>query len=647
MNQGNKDLIVAWLQTYGWWLVILLLLVAFILFANDAYGATQKYSIEERPFDTQLEYGEQHLGYFIVNNDGFRSKTIKWNNLQNATFDKTDKLDWQGSDNIRIYKDNEHKITLSADDSPYSFSETGTYKINLTNSNKTSEVEVVSRSNKLINLSVETENDNLNVKHPDSIDISDGNKNINMSINANESLEPGDYNINFIFDDGITKELINKTVTMPRFRTFKILNNTLKDDYKLQAGKVQELGTMTVQNTGNTDFNIDSFEYGNISQFITTQDTLNLYKDNKVSFQLYAQLPLKQTSGYFEGRIQLVGGNTSYDHNLSINITDKTNPKILNISYDDMVVYKDAKIYVRAEDNVFLERCELEIDNETFKSKFDGQECMIELSKEVPKDYEANISVYDSSNNVNSTQENLTFTKINAVSDIEELVMPTKKHGNYAEGVVLNLSEDIPKPINITMTDYHSDKDNVKSDMEFKYADSEYQKIEDINDTYQFDTNGSVILRLRNANSTKYYGELKIDYPNMLNVSNSKKIIKFEGEHVDYGVPEPFTRVLPGDGEHKISCDVINTGNLDSTKLDCNFLYDISGSTTSDMFVVFNTERLENIHKNYNNTINNLNDENHSLGLILTITILTSISIVFLVFVLMRRGIFVTMVRDR
>jgi len=586
-----------------WFRKIVMVLVVLIALMGNVSAVTPDYDLRVLLNET-LDYGSNKIGEMVLVDEGYVPDTIPISNFTNYTADRYDKIIWRGESTVDVILEDTYKTSISKGDK-YQLRKNGRYRVvSVGNSSNYATIRTRNPENNRVKI---------NIKAPDGIElytdrngieIEDSEENVDIFANVSRRVNPGEYKIRIDTNNSFLNKSEIYFVDMPLFSEWEIVNDTIKNYNTLQAGEVIEVGTMRVRNIGNAEFDVKAELMGNASKFLNIQNSLLLYERNSVYFQLYAQIPLDEKSAIYKSNLRIYTNDSQYTKNITLNITDKIPPKILNISWQNNTVYKESSIIIKASDNVLLDNCVFIMNNMTYDSEFKNKVCTLYPQINKSKKYFSTIKVYDSNGNINETTENIPYDKMKAISEIGNVDMSTVKYGKRSVEMFFNITENLPEPIVLELEEYSTDSSNITIgedyEIEVEYGNGVQGLFTEDNKTVKISDKGSVYLIVKNKNVTNYYGEIKVRVPEFVESDRYNILTKFEGRSASYGLPNPFSKEWPGG--HTLFCDVEDTGNLETSKYDCEYKYNIQGGEERNVMVPVSVSEWESIQNRVDET---------------------------------------------
>lgn len=181
------------------------------------------------------------------------------------------------------------------------------------------------------------------------------NRTVNLTGYVSEDFSPGTYNAEsiFVFDQR-SNEKETYDVAVAEVVNWTVGNVTTQANISVdQRGR---FGTVTVENHGNTDVSLTAEVTGPISQFVSTNPSIDVFLDN-AELTLEYDVARDARFGRYTGNLVLTRGvNGSNDTvrrvNLSTTVLDDIYPEMGEVQVDDLMATRSTTFTVEATDNL-------------------------------------------------------------------------------------------------------------------------------------------------------------------------------------------------------------------------------------------------------------------------------------------------------
>lgn len=497
--------------------------------------------------------------------------------ITSITLQRNDFLRWEGNNSI-IVKDNTTIIGVVASGERLAMQNTGTYTYH-PNGNTTNTATITVIPEPTETLTITTQGDPFEITHSNKITINNQEHYINLTINIPQDTSPGDHPITIKLNSPYKNTTINHTITILEDRGWKLTENQPWENttrITMRAGEAKSIGEVFLESTGNTNVELNTLYLGNGSGFLQTQKRQTLFKKSTTFFGLTLLVPQRQEEGTYNTTLLITGAGKQVTIPLLVKITDTISPEFKSITFDEDRVWHDMEVVVEVSDNIGVVNMTISWDNQTRQMRQDQQLWIYNTTLRVPGTYNFTFCARDNPGNKNCTTREHTMKKLDLITGNNSIELPKKKYGSFTLIQAFNITESpIPNgSVFVKLLDFTTNLQNVsEKTFRIRLTDNEgaVRDFEQTGQEIEIKAGGPVKLSVRSEELATFEGVLGIRVPGYaLNESN----IAFSGRFLEYDVPQPFT-ISDWYGGKPFSCEVIDTGNLETSFYTCEVQFPI------------------------------------------------------------------------
>lgn len=544
--------------------IIGILLIAIILSCSYLANASYPDYNIDYTLKSNISLNSTNVGNIIVNKGTYISKTYNVSDLlSNYTFQRYDEIKWLGTNYIKINNSNGFLIGLQTNE-VFRFANTGEYKIYLANDNNNFSMLTINPEDDLrLKLRIDSPQFNF-IYNTDERNI--GSEYVyNITANITTQIQPGTYNYTINYITNQLNKTVNKTLTIESLQSFSDVNNTLTN-INLSSDLYKSVGVITIQNTGNVNYPLHVSATGEGAAFLNYPNSIDTYKGMPTYISFLAQIPSAQADGVYPVDIKLYSDHQINHYLFNITIKDTTLPQITNITISSIESYKPYKIQIQTKDNVGISYATINIDDLNITNMTKDQNVFSYSSTmNTTGTHRFNLCVFDISNNSYCEIKDYNFEKMQIVDYNETNTFFSVKLGKYSSMQILNITYDLPEPINITFKSFNDNRINVTDyyagyDLRLVDGNGAKYSFANITDTIQIKNPGIIYLEIRGENYTSYDGSLSfIVSPLMESIDN----MNFNGKFIDYETGED--KKIPWYSGQELAIDFIDTGYYETS----------------------------------------------------------------------------------
>jgi hypothetical protein len=281
----------------------------------------------------------------------------------------------------------------------------------------------------------------------------------------------GVYPIQVNFSYPQNKKQVTKELTIGSIQTWNITDSTVNTTTAVKAGDFKSIGTIEVTNTGNDNYPISVSITGDINNFLSVENEIQLYRGTETYVNIVAQIPSQQEDKTVSGKIILENAQQRKEVNLTIDIKDLIKPTIQNITFEHDTLVKPNTIIVRAIDNVDVQKVTgvLSVFNITANQTITQN---ITFTKDqqlftgthaftIPNIYRMTFCAIDIANNSVCQDTNKSFFPINTVERENRVDGKTVKTDKWNRIKILSASDEIYNGLHLQLTRLSDDTGDV------------------------------------------------------------------------------------------------------------------------------------------------------------------------------------------
>lgn len=613
--------------------------IGLVLLANSVFASTPQYSYTtDFNFDINGTTNQQ-IGKIIITKQPYIADIITKDNISNTVLKQYDGLRWNGLTSA-IVANGATTMSILSPGQTYYFATTGTFSIK-ENGNESNIAQVVVQEAEVPDITLTASSIDYFTLHYDTRILMDAQeKTINISVDVPVDTLPKSYPINFSLINKYKNYTFNQDFRVKQNQDWLVVKDSVPATITVKAGDIVTSGEIIIDAKGNTDVNMTSALTGNGTIMLKTQSSQTLFRKSFTGFGVTIQVPQQMPDGSYNQSIVIMGGNKSYQHNITIVVKDTTAPEITAINYKDESLMHQNYIKVEAHDNIDVANVTISFTSPThnINASYATKDKQIFTFNQIftdPAGYNITICAIDYSNNTACNSTSKVFTRLVLLTYEPENRMPSRKNGKTSEKIIFNMTEKVPDPVIIQLMDFTNDQvipENLTNSTNQTFVKAQFKimvlegdgnshQLVNIGDKAEIKSEGPVKLQVWGDTISEYHGLLHITVPvYAMNVTDES----FKGAFLNYDVPNAFSKEWFG---KQFSCGVTDTGDLETSVFDCKVQFPIS--TNVEQLAVPTTIEERNLaDEKFNNTVTNyeLRLTKRNVG----ITILASLLIVAL-----------------
>lgn len=363
----------------------------------------------------------------------------------------------------------------------------------------------------------------------------------NITVSPGMEFAPGTYTEDIEFSNS-SRQI---EVTLEEVETWDLNQQQVNSSINLgSSGSIQEI---ELTGTGNTGTTVQTSLKGNITQFLTVRDSLQVFPGISKNVRLSYQVPSDLENGLYKGTLQLEQKNVS----LNIRLQDKINPDIKDISTPDYMSTQPEQFHVTAKDNVqvseIIGSVERQVTVNGSKENRSVQDFRFEKQGpqsstwtltpdiEQPGKYFINFKVTDSSENQVFNSSSFTVEKLDAVNirNDESINLDVYRSGEEIRTELGSITENTS--VQMTLEDFSNDMSEEDWTVRVLSSEEGWSFFSEENSTINFDRAANLTLSIQSDQTRQFNGEISVKGNQY---HESIQPVRFNGEYLDCPVPE-------------------------------------------------------------------------------------------------------------
>lgn len=560
--------------------------------------------------------GQNSMGNILVSKKTIIPETFNISTFTTTSLEVNDVMTWNGNGTIVVSK-NSTFIGFLSTGSSMSFGQTGlyTYVLN-TDGNQTGTVVVNDVPHPTVNIAMvggETTNSSISYTlSQTAFTLSTQDIILNVTANVNEDAVTKAYPYTLTTQystKNISRTIqTNGSVSIIENRNWNVTENSINGTFRVKSGVTEPIGNIKIQNKGNVDFPVSIELTGEGKDFVQTQLNQTLYRKTSVVFYFVLQIPARTPQKEYNVTAIIRGGEKSQPVLFTVFVTDTDAPTIKRVTFKDDTVYHDNEIVAEVEDNIEVKNVSVSYGNVSVNMTKDQQLWIHKFKPTELTEYSFNVCALDTSGNQICQDVKKTFNRLNIVSYTPVVNMPSKRIGDWSSTALFNLTEKPPESVVISLQEFNKKETVPNTTASFKMriidGDGNVVQINNVNESVQVYQQGQIKIEVMSDVEATYDGIIKVTTREFM--ENVTQNIQFKGKFVNYDVPEAFT-INDWYGGKPFSCEVIDSGVVESSYYDCKMQYPITLDVKQ--FAVPTTPQEKELNdKNFQNTIQIYNE---------------------------------------
>lgn len=484
-----------------------------------------------------------------------------------------DRIQWKGLNSVKLIPPPGLNEVILVTNSIYDFSTIGVYTLqsNLNISNS-SILNIIQADINQVNLKILEQPSGFEIAFSQSSFILDTEKAISLEIEIDDDVEPGNYNIDYQIEGKGTKTNFSNTFEVGINNNWTVYKNTLEENKSVKNGVSDFYGYLELLNKGNVDIDISVIKSGNSTFMLSTPAQQTLFKKSNLILNFQIQVPSIQTPGIYEMEIEILGGGLNETFPINITVQDSINPIIESINFSTDKVFKENKITVISTDNNDVKNVTMNYGGKLIYLNKDQNLFTCETNFTKLSNYIFEFCAIDTTGNKACVITNKTFIKISVINNFTKILnMPSMKVGKYSRIELFNITKEVPEGVIFELVDFTGEGiQNYTGIVRIVDEDGSIKQFGDLVNEVTVTDVGQVFLEVRSDIVADYNGVLRVYLPEYI---EGVEDITFKTSFKEYDVPEDFT--LEWFDDSKINCDIIDSGDLDSSYYYCTMKFPI------------------------------------------------------------------------
>jgi len=556
------------------YIIIIMMLVTISIASASTPDFTVTENMGQGDNDDELVNGRNEVGELVITTAPFISDIYNQSTFTTRVLQQHDRIIWRGNQSI-IMKNPFNAEVVIPPNGQYYFGMTGAHVFtSITNTSQSSTITVIAPDINNIHVRPHNLPSGFNMTFDPNAFVLLDEQVVDVEVIVDDDVAPGTYDLNYTVGNKEFTEEFKVVVN----KEWSVDDDEMNYSVVAKSGDNIYLGYFLLENVGNDDVEISVLKEGNASTILGTPQPQTLYKKQTLRVDVQLQIPTTQKVGVYESTITIIGGVNTTEHNFTISVEDSILPSIKSINFSTDKAQVENIVTVIAEDNDDVTNVTMTYSGKTVFMKKDNQVFThTEIFPET-KTYEIEFCAIDASKNRVCESVNETFTKRSVIVGFKPKVeLPSKKIGKYSTITLFNLTERIDEGIVIRLIDFVSlSSSNARNDtrtLRIIDGDGSIERFTLASDTVKVYEKGEIKLEIRSEEANDFTGTLGIETPVFI---EEVPDVVFEVSFKDYDVPEDFTKTWLGD--RQLVCEVVDTGNLDSSYYECTLDFPIDTS---------------------------------------------------------------------
>jgi len=557
----------------------------FGLLMSGVSASTPQYSLTDSFSANLNNTNNQSIGFFIFSRQAHIPDTVSLSSFVTTSAEQFDRLIWENQSTTIHMNDPlgfEEFITPGAQ---YFFSRVGTYEYTSVNNPSLVGNIVVTAAEPLTVTMNGRVGEFTTTFSPQSFTLTSQEQIVNVSVNVPTDFPPGNYPFNVSFTTNAGPRNFTRQFTLPEIRRWEVVNNSVPPSFNVAGGDTQDLGTITVRNLGNVNFELDAVVTGSAQQYISSQSRVSMFRNTVSQFDFRVRVPTRQDDGVFNATIRVFGHGLEYSYPVNVTVRDLLPPVISNITYSSEFLMHENRVAVFVTDNVDVNATELFVDGARYAMTKDNNVFYATVVFEEPRVYEVVACSNDSVGNracLNTTKQ---FQLLNIVNGSPSVDMLSKRFSIFNSKTLFTLSEKPPRGLTLRLDSFlpSFDTNNLSRPLiaedgglysiRIVDGDGSYKYFTGTNSTVEVFEKGAIAIEIRSDIAT-LRDSTRSTYSGTISVANQPwrtpySAVSFNGVVVNYTLPDSF-KIQWGTGDGFLDCTVRDTGDLETSRGVCN-----------------------------------------------------------------------------
>lgn len=550
---------------------LLLVLMLIITIAIGVSASIPSYNLQYN-LNTEVGNGASSLGSIVFLKQPMITEQRIKNTIQAYSFEQYDTFIWTGSTPVRIIDGGTSTVLDSDVSSTYIFNHIGNYVLqNSVNTSQSATITITSPDIPSINIVTNSPSGITTTPSSSTVILNSDSTVVALNSVVGADILPNTYPITLSFlsnNAGMGNQSYSFNLNVVEKELWSVETNNISKNINVMTGGTIDAGRIKFVNTGNKDYTMKFVPTGSGALFVSTPTPQNLYRGSSLTYPIQLQIPLSTARGVYPVVITFTGGdNEPYVHNMNISVTDNILPTIDSIEFEHNNAMIKNIITVVAKDNINVANVTLSYDNKTLNFKKDKQLFTLETMFDKLSRYLLTLCAYDDDSNKKCVDFNQTFTSVNMIKPYGfDISMPSMKFDTFSKIPLFNLTTD-SNDVVVKLEDLTVNSGNItRYDMDVRLIDGDgaVKKFSQYVSEIEIKHTGIIYLQISSPIKTTYSGRVSFITPEYIIKPND---VSFHGNFKNYDVPQSFE--MDWFNDEKLKCDVVDTGDLDTTYYVC------------------------------------------------------------------------------
>lgn len=462
-----------------------------------------------------------------------------------------------------------------------------------------------------------------------TIKIDDLNEqNINVSVNYSVRTQPGEYDIDLVYDydDYEVRDEISFELLPLRNFTVEIVNCT-KEMAILDSGVFCEF---TIENTGNILLDIKGSIEGQ-SKYFHFPENIGSFPGDRRQVLIYYDLSVDPpTVKNYTYNITFDSDGKKVDIPINFSFVDRIFPYFKNFSMNDTETYRVYEDTVEVIENYNLtyvkarlyrdgvNTWELVDEWDLPKIRFNLYE--LQFTPKIEGDYKLELWARDVAENINISEWKFYVHKLDAIQDANNIKFKKVKENIYTYTPLFYVEQDMEVAFKVVNLNYDNCSD---WEIAIKNSDTGDERfIRAFNSEAVFRKKGNYSIGFKGGClSDLYNGQISVDVPQYHQPIDN---IIFSGQVINYTIPEEIVEKDWNGGT--LQCNTQDTGDIETSSYRCTVEYPLTLNKVD--IIPVSVDSYDQTMEQYDFEIDEWKDKNNTKAGIITMLIITIILLI-------------------
>lgn len=351
---------------------------------------------------------------------------------------------------------------------------------------------------------------------------------VNISVTPPSTFQPGQYTGTIYIETNSSVYSNDLTITV----TEKTEWNTSLQNWNrsVSIGTTPQIGSITLQNTGNTPVTGSVTISGNMSQFLSVQRQHTVYPGSNATIRFEAVVPGDTRFGRYHANLSVSNGSVNETVSVSSYFADQDPPQVEEISIESFMATQPVPFTVSVTDNVGVDNVTADIvyretvteDNETVVKERTLEELVFNKTGDVSNTWTTEVenngrigsytvlgTVYDEAGNTVQFNDTFQINGLDTINPVGQADFRLFSVDSEATTLIGSVSKDTP--YNLTLTRFSEPLETeVNESWDIGVIASEGRRFfSSVNDTISLQQAGEVELFVRGDQIEQFNGRVR------------------------------------------------------------------------------------------------------------------------------------------